>query len=528
MSTKGTSRVMLAIGTSRILGLVREVLLNTVLGAGKELDALIAAFRIPNLLRDLFAEGALSTAFVTTFSQKLAKEGKAAAYRLANNVNTLLFIVLTTIVGVGILEADFLVHFFNPGFTAIPGKTELTVELTRILFPFILFLSLAAVYMGLLNSLHHFGLPALASAVFNLVSIGLGLLMAWWLDPRFGPKSVYGFAIGVLVGGLAQWLVMVPRALSVGYHGHWLIDFRDPGLRQVLRLLGPASIGAAAIQVNVLVNGYFASYLENGSVTCLNNAFRLIQLPIGLFGVAVATVTLPHLARHAALEEKKALQDRLLVGVRQTLFLTLPAAIGLFLLAEPVIASIYQYGRFTADDTARTALALKGYALGLVSYSCIKVVGPVFSAIDKPGIPLRVSLTGIFLNAGLNYLLIRVYHLGILGLTLSVASTATLNILQLVWASQRHVGTFFRPDFLQALVRIGLSCIVLIGALRVGSWFIDPLDGPVIVRVAGTLALCTLGAAAYFLAATLLGLSDVRLFFRKSRAKQVKGFRDEA
>ncbi|NBQ64228.1 MAG: murein biosynthesis integral membrane protein MurJ [Verrucomicrobia bacterium] len=506
MSTKGTSRVMLAIGTSRILGLVREVLLNTVLGAGKELDALIAAFRIPNLLRDLFAEGALSTAFVTTFSQKLAKEGKAAAYRLANNVNTLLFIVLTAIVGVGILEADFLVHFFNPGFTAIPGKTELTVELTRILFPFILFLSLAAVYMGLLNSLHHFGLPALASAVFNLVSIGLGLLMAWWLDPRFGPKSVYGFAIGVLVGGLAQWLVMVPRALSVGYHGHWLIDFRDPGLRQVLRLLGPASIGAAAIQVNVLVNGYFASYLENGSVTCLNNAFRLIQLPIGLFGVAVATVTLPHLARHAALEEKKALQDRLLVGVRQTLFLTLPAAIGLFLLAEPVIASIYQYGRFTADDTARTALALKGYALGLVSY----------------------SLTGIFLNAGLNYLLIRVYHLGILGLTLSVASTATLNILQLVWASQRHVGTFFRPDFLQALVRIGLSCIVLIGALRVGSWFIDPLDGPVIVRVAGTLALCTLGAAAYFLAATLLGLSDVRLFFRKSRAKQVKGFRDEA
>ncbi|NDA10565.1 MAG: murein biosynthesis integral membrane protein MurJ, partial [Verrucomicrobia bacterium] len=383
---------MLAIGASRILGLVREVLLNTVLGAGKELDALIAAFRIPNLLRDLFAEGALSTAFVTTFSQKLAKEGKSAAYRLANNVNTLLFIVLTAIVGVGILEADFLVHFFNPGFAVIPGKAELTVELTRILFPFILFLSLAAVYMGLLNSLHHFGLPAFASAVFNFVSIGLGLLVAWWLDPHFGPKSVYGFSIGVLVGGLAQWLV-------------------DPGLKQVLRLLGPASIGAAAIQINVLVNGYFASYLENGSVTCLNNAFRLIQLPIGLFGVAVATVTLPHLARHAALEDKKALHDRLLVGVRQTLFLTLPAAIGLFILAEPVIASIYQYGRFTAVDTARTALALKGYALGLVSYSCIKVVGPAFSAIDKPGIPLRVSLTGIFLNAGMNYLLIRVFNL---------------------------------------------------------------------------------------------------------------------
>jgi len=263
------------------------------------------------------------------------------------------------------------------------------------------------------------------------------------------------------------------------------------------------------------VNGYFASYLEDGSVTCLNNAFRLIQLPIGLFGVAVATVTLPHLARHAAMDDKQALHDRLLVGVRQTLFLTLPAAIGLFILAEPVIASIYQYGRFTAEDTALTALALKGYALGLVSYSCIKVVSPAFSAIDKPGIPLRMSLTGIFLNIGMNYLLIRVFNLGILGLTLSVASVATLNILQLAWHSQRQVGTFFRPDFLQALLRIGLSCIVLVGALRIGTWLIDPLTGPIAVRIGGTLALCTLGAFAYFLAATLLGLSDISLLLKR-------------
>jgi len=245
-------------------------------------------------------------------------------------------------------------------------------------------------------------------------------------------------------------------------------------------------------------------------------------LPIGLFGVAVATVTLPHLARHAALDDKQALHDRLLVGVRQTLFLTLPAAIGLFVLAEPVVASIYQYGRFTADDTVRTSLALKGYALGLVSYSCIKVVGPAFSAIDKPGIPLRVSLTGIFLNAGMNYLLIRIFNLGILGLTLSVATTATLNILQLAWASQRHVGTFFRPDFLQALLRIGLSCIVLMGALKVGSWLIDPLAGPVPVRIAGTLALCTLGAAAYFFSATLLQLPDVSLILKKGKRLKVE------
>ncbi len=515
MSTHGTSRVMVAIGASRILGLVREILLNTFLGAGRELDALIAAFRIPNLLRDLFAEGALSTAFVTTFSQKLAKEGKESAFRLASNVNTLLFVVLFLIVAAGIIFADPLVRLLNPGFAVVPGKIELTIELTRILFPFILFLSSAAVYMGLLNSLHHFGLPAAASAVFNFVSIGVGVLLAWLLDPTFGQRSVYGFAIGVLVGGLAQWLVMIPRAISLGYRPRWLIVWNDPGLKQVLRLLGPASVGAAAVQVNVMINGFFASYLENGSVTCLNNAFRLIQLPIGLFGVAVATVTLPHLARHAALNDTIALRDRLLVGLRQTIFLTLPAAIGLFLLAEPIIASIYQYGRFTSGSTALTALALRGYSLGLVSYACMKVVAPAFSAIDRPGIPLRVSLLGIFLNLTLNYLLIRVYNLGILGLTLTTASVATLNIIQLAWASHRYVGSFREPEFLRALGKILLSCLILAGVLLLGMVFIHPLSGPLLVRIAGTLALVTLGIATYFLTARWLKLPDLALLLRK-------------
>jgi len=514
MSTKGTSRVMAAIGASRILGLVREILLNTFLGAGKELDALIAAFRIPNLLRDLFAEGALSTAFVTTFSQKLAKEGKESAFRLASNVNTLLFIALFLIVAAGIIFADPLVRLLNPGFAVVPGKLELTVELTRILFPFILFLSLAAVYMGLLNSLHNFGLPAFASAVFNFISIGVGLLLAWILDPAFGQRSVYGFAIGVLVGGLAQWLVMVPRAISLGYQPRWLLVWNDPGLKQVLRLLGPASIGAAAVQVNVMINGYFASYLADGSVTCLNNAFRLIQLPIGLFGVAVATVTLPHLARHAAMGERVALQERLLVGIRQTLFLTLPAAIGLFLLAEPITASIFQYGRFSSESTALTALALRGYSLGLVSYACMKVVAPAFSAIDRPGTPLRVSLTGIFINLMLNYILIRVYNLGILGLTLTTASVATLNILQLAWASHRHVGSYFVPHFLQGVGKILVCCFVLIGALLAGKTMIHPLEGTLIVRISGTLALIALGTVAYFLSAKILKLPDASLLFR--------------
>jgi len=373
---------------------------------------------------------------------------------------------------------------------------------------------LAAVYMGLLNSLHNFGLPAFASAVFNFISISVGLLLAWILDPAFGQRSVYGFAIGVLVGGLAQWLVMVPRAISLGYQPRWLLVWKDPGLKQVLRLLGPASIGAAAVQVNVMINGYFASYLADGSVTCLNNAFRLIQLPIGLFGVAVATVTLPHLARHAAMGERVALQERLLVGIRQTLFLTLPAAIGLFLLAEPITASIFQYGRFSSESTALTALALRGYSLGLVSYACMKVVAPAFSAIDRPGTPLRVSLTGIFINLLLNYILVRVYNLGILGLTLTTASVATLNIMQLAWASHRHVGSYFVPHFLQGVGKILVCCFVLIGTLLAGKIMIHPLEGTLIVRISGTLALIALGTVAYFLSAKILKLPDASLLFR--------------
>jgi putative peptidoglycan lipid II flippase len=310
---------------------------------------------------------------------------------------------------------------------------------------------------------------------------------------------------------------MVPRAISLGYQPRWLLVWKDPGLKQVLRLLGPASIGAAAVQVNVMINGYFASYLADGSVTCLNNAFRLIQLPIGLFGVAVATVTLPHLARHAALDEKVALRDRLLVGVRQTLFLTLPAAIGLFLLAEPIVASIFQYGRFSSESTALTALALKGYTLGLVSYACMKVVAPAFSAIDRPGIPLRVSLTGIFLNLIFNYILIRIYNLGILGLTLTTASVATLNILQLVWASHRHVGSYFVPDYLQGIGKILLCCVTLIGTLLLGLQFIHPVGQPIPVRIASCVALVLLGAASYFLSAKILKLPDASLLFRPKK-----------
>jgi putative peptidoglycan lipid II flippase len=457
-NARSASKIMVAVAGSRVLGLVREVILNGVLGPGRELDALIAAFRIPNLLRDLFAEGALSTAFVTTFSKKLATESREAAFRLARLVMTAVFLVLTGICLVGIWQADVLVSVLAPGFAQVPGKVELTIDLTRILFPFILFVSLAAVYMGLLNSLGSFGLPASASTVFNVVSISLGLGLGWCFDPALGPRAVYGFAIGTLLGGLAQWLVMVPRAWSLGFRPGWAVDWNDSALRKVGTLMLPAVVGGSAVQVNVLVNTYFASSIADGAVTWLNSAFRLMQLPIGLFGVAIAAVTLPAVSRSAAKSDLGAFRTTMVEGIQFALFLTVPAAVGLALLAGPVITVIFERGAFDEHDTAFTAQALMAYTVGLCGYACIKILAPAFSALDKPGIPLRISLTGIVLNLALNWLFVRHLHFGVTGLALSTSLVALLNAAQLAWALRRELSGL-------GLVRLCRYGVRLAGAL---------------------------------------------------------------
>lgn len=517
---------MLAVFGSRILGLVREVMMNALFGAGRELDAFLAAFRIPNLLRDLFAEGALSTAFVTTFSKKLATDGKAAAFRLANLVNTASLAFMALVVVVGILGADLLVAGIGWGVREDAAKLALTTDLTRIMFPFILLVSLAAVWMGLLNSLGSFGLPASASTAFNVVSILAGLACGYAFDPGLGPRAIYGFAIGTVIGGAAQWLIQVPKARSLGYRFQWVWDPRDSGLRQVLALMAPAVIGGAAVQVNVLVNTSFAFLLEDGSVTCLNNAFRLMQLPIGLFGVAIATVTLPSVSRSAALADPEAIRTKLREGLRLAVFLTLPASAGLVLLALPIIALIYQHlpglvmreVAFTAFDSQRTAWALQAYAAGLAAYAAIKVLSPAFYALGLPRIPLRVSLIGIGLNLALNSFFIFVCDWGLAGLALSTSLVALINFGQLLLALRRPLGGVVTADFLRALGKIALAtgamAAVLAGGLRIlgegwGSGFLP--------HAVATFGLVTLGAATFFASAHALGLDETAVFGRLLR-----------
>jgi len=283
--------VSLAVLGSRVLGLVREQVLAALFGAGREFDAFVTAFRIPNLLRDLFAEGALSAAFVTTFTKKLTTDGDTGAWRIANLVLNALLVILSGITIIGILAAPVIVKLIAPGFADVPGKLELTVMLTRIMFPFLLLIALAALAMGMLNAKQRFGIPASASMMFNIGSILGGVGLAFWLDPHLGPRAMIGMSIGTLIGGAAQLLIQIPSLFAVGYRYQPILDWRDPDFRRVLTLLGPAVLGVAAVQINVFVDNWFASFFGNGAVAWLNCAFRLMQFPIGLFGVAIAVVT---------------------------------------------------------------------------------------------------------------------------------------------------------------------------------------------------------------------------------------------
>ena len=367
LNTRAAGIVGVAVMCSRLLGLAREQILAALFGAGMAMDAFKVAFRIPNLLRDLFAEGALSTAFVTVFSKKTTTGDDASAWALANKIATLATVVLSFVVLVGVLLAPSLVDVLAGGFA--PEKAALTVLLTQIMFPFILLVSLSALVMGLLNAKDVFGPPAMASSFFNIGSILGGVGFAWWIDPHFGPSSLIGLALGTLVGGLAQLVAQFPSLRKVGYRFRPDFQWRDEGVKNVLSLMLPAVIAASAVQVNVMINSKFASMIPgDGPVSWLDNAFRLMQLPLGIFGVAIGTVTLPLIARHAAAGDRTALRGTLARGLRLGFLLTIPSTLGLMFLADPIISVIFQHGRFDAEATLQTASALRFYAVGLAAY----------------------------------------------------------------------------------------------------------------------------------------------------------------
>ncbi|HXV48750.1 MAG TPA: murein biosynthesis integral membrane protein MurJ [Candidatus Binatia bacterium] len=510
--------VSLAVMASRVLGLVRDQVFAVLFGAGLQYDAFLTAFRVPNLLRDLLAEGALSAAFVTTFTQTLQSKGKEAAIRLSNYVATLIILFIAAISILAWLFTPEIVRALAPGFFDVPGKAQLTIDLTRIMIPFLLLIALAAQAMGMLNAFGIFGLPALASAFFNIGSVVGGLLLGFLLGPALGLSAIAGMAYGVVIGGFLQLAVQWPSLSRCGVSYRPDLSVRDPGVRQIVRLIGPAIIGVAAVQINVFVNTNFASAIvdpttgtvANGPVSWLNYAFRFMQFPIGVFGVAIATAALPSLSRSMVNPDYGVFRQTLVHSLALVFLLCIPSAVGLAVLAKPIVALIFEHGKFTAFDTVQTANALAAYAVGLAGYGAIKVLSPAFYALDDARTPMLISVGSIVVNYVMNSLLVGPF--GHVGLAFSTSTVALVNFLLLALLMRRRLGGLEGRRLGATVLRI---CAATIPMAMVG-WSVNelaealPMSG-LALDFTRVIAAVLLAALTFYLSCRLLRIEELTI-----------------
>ncbi len=443
---------------SRILGVMREMVMASYFGAGLYTDAFNVAFRIPNLLRDLFAEGALSSAFVPTFVRCLTREGRESAWLLTNRVINALLVILSAITLLFFFGARWFVYLLAAGYAHIPEKFALTVFMTRIMSPFLLCVALAAVVMGMLNSCGSFFMPAMSSSAFNVCCILSGIFLSPYM-PRWGLTPVVSMAIGALVGGICQFLVQVPSAYKRGWRYRFELDFRDPGLRHIAKLMLPAVIGLSATQINITVDNQLASLYGNGPVSWLNYAFRLMHLPIGIFGIAIATVTLSTVSHHAAQNDMDRLRHTLASSLRLAACLTFPATVGLIVFRQEIVRLLYERHSFLPSDTTQTGRVLLLYALGLFAYSAVKIVVPAFYALDDTKTPVRMSMITVAVKVVVNLLL--VIPLGFLGLALATSIASWVNLGLLLRRLAKKTGAHWRWSAVGAYLRIALASLLM-------------------------------------------------------------------
>ena len=483
--TRSAGIVSIAVMISRVLGLIRDMVLVHLLEARISLDAFDAAFRIPNFLRDLFGEAILSKAFVATFADVEARSGEKAAWRLANIVFNTLAITLSIITLICIILAPFIISIIvmGKGFdTPLPpessfgfaDKRELTVYLTRIMFPYLLLVSLAAIAMGLLNSKGRFGIPASASSFFNLGSVIVGV-WGYYIAPKLGQHPATGMAVGVLVGGALQFIVQVPSMRRVGFRYKLILDFTDPGLKQVIKLMAPAVLGSAAMHVNMILNSIFASQGE-GWLAWNQRAFRIMYFPIGVLGVAISTASLPVLSRFAAQKSMDEYRKILSYALKLVFILSLPASAGLIVLNKPIVSLLFEHGKFGSYDTTQVAGQVFCYAFGLCGYSGVKIATDGFYALKDIRTPVIVSLFTISLNILLNYIFI--FQLGVdhRSLAISTACSITTNFLLVLALLWRRVGGFQRWDLASVFVKsvIAAASMGAITALTYG-WLLPTI-----------------------------------------------------
>jgi putative peptidoglycan lipid II flippase len=509
--------VSAAIGASRLTGLVRERVMAHFFGASEIYDAFLIGFRIPNLTRDLFAEGALSSAFVPIFTRYLTTKSKEEARELSNLVATALMVVVGSLCLLGMIFSPQLVELFASAFHKVPGKFELAVSLTRIMFPFLLLVALAAQSMGVLNATGQFGVPAMSSTFFNIGSVVFGLILGMLLGPRFGISPIYGMAYGVVIGGLLQLSFQIPSLYRKGFSYRPQFGLEHEGLRNIMRLMGPAILGNASVQINLLVNTNFAAgitdaagHVINGPVSWLNYAFRFMQLPLGLFGVSIASATLPSISRSAAAGDMEEFRTTLSRSLAMTFLLSIPSAAGLAVLGESMIGLIYQSGKFKASDTHQTAVALACYAIGLAGYSALKVLAPAFYALNDARTPMMVSLLSIAVNFFMATTMIKLAGLGHAGLALSTSAVALFGFLALLIILARRIdgihGEWLWDSFWKictATAAMSVACLTSSRGLHYA------LGNHVRVHALDVLISIPLGAIVFYFTARLLRVAEL-------------------
>jgi putative peptidoglycan lipid II flippase len=509
--------VSAAVLLSRITGMVREMVMAHLFGAGAANDAFQLAFRIPSLSRNLFAEGALSSALVPAFTRSLTSEGKRESAELSSLVATAVVLVVGPLCVSGMLFSPQLVRLLAPGFEQVPGKFALTVLLTRIMFPLLLLVALGAQAMAALNASGSFGVPALASSLFNLSSVAFGLALGYTVGQGTGHALIVSMACGVLAGGALQLVWQLPGMVRAGFRLRPRVDWNHPGLRQIVRMMGPAILGNAALQVNLVVNANLASgitdaagHVIDGPVSWLGYAFRFMQLPVGLFGVAIATATLPSISRSAGLRQMDEFRATLARSLGTILLLTIPSSVGLAVMGESMIAAVYQGGRFTAYDTHQTALALTCFSAGLAGYSALKTLAPAFYALDDARTPMLVSLASIAVNFAVSYGMVKWAGIGHAGLALSTASVAVFGALVLLAVLQRRLHGMHLRRLAASAAKIAAAAALMGAVCKLSSVLVHAAMGArghvALLDVAISIPL---GVAVFYFAARILGIREL-------------------
>ncbi len=498
---------------SRITGLARESLKAAAFGAGLQMDAFEAAFRLPNILRRLFAEGAFSQAFVPIFAEYRRQRGPEETRALVGRVGTLLAVVLLGLSILGILAAPALVYVLASGFAQTPGKVELTASMIRIVFPYILFVSLVSLAGGVLNVYRRFAIPAFTPVLLNVSIIGAAI----WLAPHVDPPIV-ALAWGVSMGGVLQLALQLRPLAKIGMLAMPRFDWRDQGVRRVLAAMGPAVIGVSAAQISALINTQLASALGDGRISWITYADRLMEFPSALLGVALGTVLLPSLAKSHADENPEQYTSLLDWGLRLAFMLALPAAVALCVLATPLIATLYQYGRFTVNDVLQTRAALLGYSAGLLGLIVVKILAPGFYARQVMATPVKIAFTTVLVSQ--TFAVILMFPMGHAGLTLSTSIGACLNAALLFWFLKKrgyYVPSAGWPLFLGKLViALFVLAAVLFWLGGPASFWLSASLWPKVGRLAGV---CAAGAVVYFASLWLLGFRIADFNRREMRSE---------